>query len=154
MGKTIAPLTTDQEIAAIEQALAAGQASKPLQMVSDHIDQALALLSDRQAPDYRNSIKESISAVEAICKIIAGMSNATLGPALDAIQRGNVVALHPSLKEGFQKFYGYTSDAAGIRHAMKDASTVDQEDALFMLVSCSAFVNYLVAKATKAGITL
>ncbi len=56
--------------------------------------------------------------------------------------------------EAFQKLYNFTNDAAGIRHAMKDASTVDQEDAMFMLVSCSAFINYLVVKAGKAGITL
>jgi len=33
-----------------------------------------------------------------------------------------------------------------------DEPTLDIEDATFMLVSCSAFVNYLVVKAQKAGI--
>jgi len=62
--------------------------------------------------------------------------------------------MHPSLKQGFEKLYGYTSDDDGIRHALLDEANLDMEDARFMLVSCSAFVNYLVVKAQKAGISL
>jgi hypothetical protein len=32
--------------------------------------------------------------------------------------------------------------------------SANSEDAKFMLVSCSAFANYLFAKAAKAGISL
>jgi len=43
--------------------------------------------------------------------------------------------------------YGYTSDSGGIRHALSDEDvTPTFEDAKFMLVSCSAFINYLKAK--------
>lgn len=80
------------------------------------------------------------------------MTHATLGPALSAVDKK--AKLHPSLKEAFQKLYGYTSDAQGIRHALMDEPTLDVEDAKFMLVSCSAFVNYLVVKAQKAGIAI
>jgi hypothetical protein len=45
--------------------------------------------------------------------------------------------------------YGYTSDADGIRHALLDQPSLSFEDAKFMLVSCSAFANYLVAKDAK-----
>ena len=39
-------------------------------------------------------------------------------------------------------------------HALMDEPTLDIEDAKFMLISCSAFVNYLVVKAQKAGIAI
>jgi hypothetical protein len=65
-----------------------------------------------------------------------------------------MIPMHPSLKSAFQNLYGYTSDANGIRHALLEEANLDFEDAKFMLVSCSAFVNYLVAKASKAGIGL
>jgi hypothetical protein len=42
--------------------------------------------------------------------------------------------------------------ADGIRHALLEESTLDLDDAKFMLVSCSGFVNYLAAKAAKAGV--
>ncbi len=109
-------------------------------------------LADRQNPDYRNSIKESISAVESLCCIIADGKKATLGDALKIIK--DKIPLHTALEKAFQKLYGYTSNAEGIRHALMDESSLSQEDAIFMLVSCSTFTNYLVAKASKAGIKL
>jgi len=145
----IVQITSEEEIAAIEQATSLGDS---LKTVKEHLRQALTLLSDRQNPDYRNSIKESISAIESLSKIISGMDKATLGPALNAVEKA--AKLHPSLKEAFQKLYGYTNDGQGIRHALMDEPTLDFEDAKFMLVSCSAFVNYLVVKAQKAGIKI
>lgn len=60
---------------------------------------------------------------------------------------------HPALSESLGKLYAYTNDGDGIRHSLKDEKTVDSEDALFMLVTCSAFINYMSAKARKAGIS-
>ncbi|MCZ7542089.1 MAG: hypothetical protein M5R40_00440 [Anaerolineae bacterium] len=106
------------------------------------------MLADRENPDYRNSIKEAISAVEATAKIITGDKKATLRQALKRL------GLHPALESGLSSIYGYTSDADGIRHALTDEPNVTHDDAKFMLVSCSAFVNYLIARANKAGIQL
>ena len=106
-------------------------------------------------PIIRNSIKESISAVESICKMITNDSADTLGKALNKIEKDGGIKIHPSMNAAFRKLYGYTSDSGGIRHALTDEKTPpDFEDAMFMLVSCSAFVNYVVSKANKAKITL
>jgi hypothetical protein len=145
----IVQITSEEEVAEIERALSVPDSLKP---VREHLKQALTLLSNKTNPDYRNSIKESILSVESMSKIIAKLPKTTLGPALAALEKK--IALHPSLKEGFQKLYGYTSDAQGIRHALMDEPNLDIEDAKFMLVSCSAFVNYLVVKAQKAGIAI
>jgi hypothetical protein len=145
----IVQITSDEEIASIEEALALPDA---LRAVTAHLRQALALMADKRALDYRNSIKESISAIESLSKILSGLPAATLGPALNAVEKQ--AKLHPSLKEAFQKLYGYTSDAQGIRHALMDEPTLDIEDAKFMLVSCSAFVNYMLLKAQKAGVKI
>ena len=114
-----------------------------------HISEALKLLSDKKNPDYRNCIKESISAVESICAIICNKDTATLGEALKIIGKNNQVELHPSLVEGYKKIYGYTSNGDGIRHALLEEDSLEYEDALYMLVSCSAFVNYLISKFEK-----
>jgi hypothetical protein len=115
---------------------------------------ALDLLADRKSPDYRNSIKESISAVEAICSLEAGSSSTTLGQALKELEKKKSVDMHPALKGAFDKLYGYTSDAEGIRHALLKESNLDFEDAKFRLVSCSASIYCLKAKSAKAGIKL
>jgi len=149
VGSKITPITSEVEIDTIQRAL-----SSPLDTVNEHIKTALELFADRENPDYRNSIKESISAVESVCKVIAGNDSATLGQALIEIEQSGRIELHTDLKEALKKLYHYTSDDSGIRHALTDESTVDSEDARFMLVSCSAFVNYLIEKARKAGIDL
>lgn len=143
----IVEITSDEEIASIEAALASRE---PLGPVVNHLRQALILMADRQSPDYRNSIKESISAIEALCKLLTGLPKGTLGPAIRALE--SRTELHPALKDAFEKLYGFTSDAEGIRHALVEQPNLDAEDAKFMLVSCSAFVNYAVIKAQKAGI--
>jgi hypothetical protein len=141
----ITSITSKDEIKEIEIAL-----NSPLTPVNKHLATALDLLSDRKSPDYRNAIKESISAVEAICKVITGDQKATLGQAIDKVEKK--VKLHTDLKDSFKKLYGYTSDADGIRHALLKESSLNFEDAKFMLVSCSAFINYLISKSAKAGI--
>lgn len=112
--------------------------------VKEHLNRALELLSDRKKPDYRNSIKESISAVECLARIICHDSTATLGDALKKIKQKSVV--HPALIEAFNKLYGYTSDEGGIRHAMLDEPNISSADAKFFLLSCTSFINYLKSK--------
>lgn len=145
----IAPMIGESEIDEVDAA-----ASSPVEPVAHHIATAVTHLADRDTPDYRNSVKESISAVESLCQAIAGDASATLGQALDVVERTGKVELHGALKAALKKLYGYTSDADGIRHALSDAPTLTFDDAKFMLVACSAFVNYLQAKATAAGVDL
>ena len=114
----------------------------------EHIEKAIKLMSDRQRPDYENSIKESISAVEALCSHIVG-EKTTLGLALKKLEN-NGVSIHPALKAAFEKLYGYTSDANGIRHASnigEPSSTF--EEAKYMLVVCSGFINYIKGVQSK-----
>jgi hypothetical protein len=149
--KVIVEITDDNEIREIEEAIENACRTK-LTGVNAHLRSALAMLSDRQQPDYRNSIKESISAVESIAQVISGDSKAELGKALKLIE--DKVGLHPALKRGFLSIYGYTSDEGGIRHAMLEESNIGFEDAKYMLVSCSSFINYLIIKATKARVNI
>jgi hypothetical protein len=141
----ISPITNEQEIEEIEKATSIKGKFDP---VAKQLKSALNLLSDRFNPDYRNSIKDSIMAVESLCRIITADSNATLGAALKQIEISH--KLHPALKAAFSALYGYTSDAGGIRHGLlEDDITIDQADAVFMLVTCSAFVNYMTSKSSK-----
>ena len=137
------PITDENEVRAVQETVNTKYAE-----VNQHIGKALSFLSDRQAPDYANSIKESISAVERMCSIILGKAT-TLGDALKHLEDSGV-KIHPALKRAFSQLYGYTSDASGIRHSGelggKDSTF---EEAKFMLVSCCAFINYLTGVMAK-----
>lgn len=141
----VVPIINEGELASIEQAVHSEYDS-----VSVHLKKALELFSDRQKPDYENSVKESISAVEAMCNIIVGNdgANATLGNSIKKLKECGV-NIHPAMESAFNKLYGYASDSGGIRHGAIEFVEVPSEDAKFMLVTCSAFINYLMEKWIK-----
>lgn len=139
----IVPITDPIEIEEIEQA-----AENKFEGCRNHIKKAVEYLSNREIKDYKNVIKESISAVESICKVITGNESATLGDALKVLSKKH--DLNPQLKAAFEKFYAYTNGPEGIRHADGlFTSEVTFEEAKFMLISCSAFVNYLISEYGK-----
>lgn len=133
----ITSITNPVEIDAIDNAI--NEANKA---VSDHLERSLGLLSDRHSPDYRNSVKESISAVEAQVRYTLGTEKGTLGDLLKQLDQK--APMHQALEGAFSKLYGYTSDESGIRHALtKDGREVTFDEGKFMLVTCSAFINYV-----------
>ena len=139
VGDELVEISAEEEIVEIEESIKQGDTIKA------HISDALLLLSKRPTPDYRNSIKESISAVEAECRLITGEN--TLGKALNRLEDNGIV-IPSMLKTAFEKLYVYTNDeSTGIRHALMDGKEAPGfEEAKFMLVACSAFVNYLKTK--------
>ena len=121
----VTEITDEQEIETLTEALE----DTRFQGVSNHLKRALELLSNRENPDYRNSIKESISAVESIAKIITQKPKADLEEVLKVLERSGKI--HGALKAGFSKLYGYTSDEGGIRHAMLEEPNLSASDAKF-----------------------
>lgn len=139
IGENVVRINSEQEVEEIKVAI---EKTDDMSAVNMHLKTSLNMLSDRNSPDYRNSIKEAISAVEAYCRILVGEEKVTLGKALAIIEKKH--KLHGSLKTAFTALYGFTSDAGGIRHAILDHDVeIKFEDAKFMLVSCSTFINYL-----------
>jgi AbiJ N-terminal domain 4 len=139
----IARITDQAEVAEIDRALE--RARGP---VRTHLRRALELLSDREFPDYRNSIKESISAVESLVATLVG-EKGTLGQLIKKLE--DEIGLHPALRTAFGNLYGYTSDEGGIRHAILESKDLAFEDAKFFLVVCSGFVNFVESKVAASG---
>ncbi len=139
----LTPITNDIEISTITSAINQTENSK-YKGANIHLSEALNKISDRKNPDYRNSIKESILSIESICQVITNDPKAELGKTLKKLKMN--IPIHPALEQGFIKLYGFTSDSDGIRHALLTESNLYQEDALFMLVSYSAFINYLIIR--------
>lgn len=138
VNKEVVEISSEEEIKTIETALNTSKDN-----IRIHLNNALELYSKRPVADYRNSIKESISAVEAISRNITG-ENVLNFKKME--EKG--VVIPTVLRKAFECLYGYTNDkTTGIRHALMDDTNAPQaEEALFMLVSCSAFINYLNKK--------
>ena len=136
----IVEVTSEEEIATIETAL-----QNSSNGIKEHLQTAMKLLSKRPEGDYRNSIKESISAVEFIVREITGENTLNLAK----LEKSGIL-LPSVLKKSFELLYGYTNNkSTGIRHAlMSDTDAPSIDEAIYMLVSCSAFINYLTKKRT------
>jgi hypothetical protein len=135
----IVEITSKEEIATIE-----GAVNNSPNNIRMHLNEALRLYSLRPSPDYRNSIKESISAIEVFCREKTGKS--TLGDALKELEACGII-IPNLLNQAFVKLYAYTNQPdTGIRHALMDDKgtyTPTDREAIFMIVTCSAFINYL-----------
>ena len=113
-------------------------------IVNKHIVKAVSYLSGKNK-DPENSIKESVSAVEYLCNVLAGTNSFELSRAINALDKQKK-KLHPCMKSMIEKIYGFASDEEGIRHSTKDGVTVISfEDSLFILITCSAFINYAIS---------
>lgn len=98
VGADIAPIVEQHEIEAIQECLEAPELFAGARI---HIPSALQLYSNRQNPDYRNSIKEAISAIESAACVIAGNAKATLGAALKLIKKKHNI--HPDHGRSIRK---------------------------------------------------
>lgn len=145
LDKKFVPITNDDEIESIKVAIKSPEGEDPFTGARIHFKNAIQLLSDKNNPKYANSIKESISALENVCRIVTGEKS--LGKALQKINKTHN-HINSQLIDGFEKIYAYTNNKEnGIRHALiEDINEPDFHDAKYMLVACSAFVHFLTGK--------
>ncbi|MCK5624780.1 hypothetical protein KAI04_02980 [Candidatus Pacearchaeota archaeon] len=133
----VVEIISEEEIKEIEAVFNQEDKFNPVKI---HIGKAIKFLSNREKPDYENSIKESISSLESLAKIILSQKG-TLG---DLVKKFDI---HPALKESIGKLYGWTSDDGGIRHGNDGKGyNPDEEEARLILILSSALINYIIAK--------
>lgn len=135
IGDLLAPITSENEIRSIEECL------EEKDEAAKHINSALTMLANKQEDQSRESIAQSILAVEAIAKKITGEKNATLASLCQGIK---ILPSNSQARQALLNLYNYTSSKEGIRHALTNESQpVTPEWARFMLVISSAFVNLI-----------
>lgn len=98
--------------------------------------------------DPENSIKESISAIESLCRIYYP-SASTLGDALKAIKRESTIS--PMLVTVIEKFYAYTNAEPAIRHGSNKLSSVLEYDAEFVLHISAAFIRTIIQRKNDSN---
>ncbi len=142
----ILPVASKEEVQTIERAIVEVEVPR-FSGARRHLINAGNYIATDQP---RDSIRESVHAVESVARVLNDGARTSLKPALDALQNDHGVAIHPALKKAMESMYGYTNDEDGIRHALlEDTNSVDQTDALFMLGSCAAFLSYLIGKSSN-----
>jgi len=113
----------------------------------EHLRSAAAELT---AGNFAGTVRESIHAVESAVRVLEPSGD--FSKALSKLEQKTNI--HGALKKGFLSLYGFSSDEQGIRHPLldKEAPSVDEADAMFMIGACSAFLSYLINKSRAAGL--
>lgn len=143
INKSIVPLNNKNEINEIEQALNLDDEFLNVKIL---INKSLELLSNRENPDYENSIKEAIGAVESLSMILTGEKE-SLG------KLTNKLKVHPAFKGALNKLFGWTSADGNIRHGSSEKPSREYyNEAKFMIVTCSAYINYIIAEHAEGNI--
>ncbi|AIF69724.1 hypothetical protein PAP_06645 [Palaeococcus pacificus DY20341] len=143
----IVPIFEKTEISEIETAF---ENVKPWKGVYDDLFSALKHLSDREHPNYKDSVVASIRAVEGVAKLITHR-HGTLGELMPKVQQ--VLELDEHFAKAIGQLWRYTNTVA--RHSDPEGEKMPEfEEAKFVLVTSCAIINYLITKANKKGVEL
>lgn len=143
IGDQLAAVDDDQSAAEITQAIASASDT-----ARAHLERAAALLADKQNPQYGKVAGEAILAVEASVYSLTGKK--TLGDGVKELGKQGL-PVHSAIIRAWSAMYGYSSDAGGIRHANIGGEEVDAAMAVYLFVTCSAFINLLTKVAATSA---
>jgi hypothetical protein len=92
------------------------------------------------SPDFENSVKESVNAVESCLMILLKEPKGTLGKIIKSAK------LDPDIERLISQAYGYASNRSFVRHGGTSASTLTQAEALFFLEFTGSCIVYVTTK--------
>ena len=135
MNNIICPISNEIEKNEIESAF-----TTKYEKVNIHIMKALELLSDRDNPDYHNSIKESYIAIETLGNI---NGDGHIRDNLRKIIKSNNIS--NQLYKSIDHFIDFVNTEPGVRHDNNNEShEITFDEAKFCLVIASGIINYLL----------
>ena len=141
----VVDIVSKLELKAIDDAIT--QSSKA---IGNHLSNALTLHTKRPKGDYANSIKESISAVEALLRQETGKTD--FKDAVKALQKSGI-RIQPRMETALIQMYAYTNQpSTGIRHPLMETESEHvptSAESQFMLTCCSALVNFIREKKSQ-----
>ena len=113
----------------------------------EHFEKAIKAINVRPNPDVENCIKDAVSAIESVGRIIASDNRALLSKIVrDMVRNGDIPKL---IGETIQKVYAYRGDEPGVAHGLVGDSNVTEDEAECVLAMSAAIIIYLVNKHKK-----
>jgi hypothetical protein len=110
-----------------------------------HFDKALQFFRHPTRPDFQNSVKEAVCAVEATGKVLFPMARAaTLGDLIKWFGLTTVVAVPKALCQTLTGIYAFRNGAEGVAHGATTGGKVSSEVAEYVLAMCASQIIYLV----------
>lgn len=135
------PLHTRQLMDTVEEMLTPNHIS-----VLNQFKKGKTFLYDHQPPDYLNSVKESVGAVEGIARIACNEPKKTLSDLIPHLRQQHLS--HPAMSKILDAIYAVRSDEPGAAHAAHKTSSFEYADAEFILNVSASVIIYLMRQST------
>ena len=110
----------------------------------EHFEKALKALNTRPKPDVENCVKDAVSAIESVGRIIVNDDKAMLSDIIKGMAKDGTIP--KPLDEVIQRIYAYRGDQPGVAHGLVGTSKVTIDEAEFVLAVSAAIIIYLVKK--------
>jgi hypothetical protein len=124
------------DITGLESSVVSSNTGSP---IASHFMKARGFINQHPC-DAANAIKESISAVESLARILVP-SATTLGTAINSLRNGSS---HPQLLlTAIDKLYAFACDEPAVRHGSTTEERVVRKDAEFVYITSLAIIRYL-----------
>jgi hypothetical protein len=115
-----------------------------------HYDKALQFFRHPSTPDYENSVKEAVCAVEAAGKILFPEAKAsTLGDLIKWLVSAENLAVPRAIGHTLTGVYAFRSGGEGVAHGAASGGKVTLEVAEYILGICASQVIFLVDLANS-----
>ncbi|MHA1275303.1 MAG: AbiJ-NTD4 domain-containing protein [Promethearchaeota archaeon] len=104
-------------------------------------NKAIEYYNKRPSPDLENCVKEAVSAVEGLARILLNNPKLTLGDATNKIIK--LGKIRKPLDKIFHGLYGFASEMPGTRHGATKIPNMKIEEAEFILYCSAASMIFL-----------
>lgn len=118
----------------------------------DHYNKALKFFRDRTKPDFQNSVKDAVCAVEAAGKALFPDSNAkTLGDLAKDLGKKN--QMPQAILKALEGIYSYRNSDDGVSHGGANGGAATEAVTEYVLSACASQIIFLVDLADRDEIS-
>jgi hypothetical protein len=109
-----------------------------------HFNKALKYFRTVAQPDYENTVKEAVCAVEAAARALFPDKGSTLGAIVNSITGDDPGQLPKTIAKTFHGLYGFSGSGVGVRHGGTSGGSVTKELAEYALALSASQIVLLV----------
>jgi hypothetical protein len=114
-----------------------------------HFDKSLQFFRHPSRPDYENSVKEAVCAVEAAGKSLFPVAKAaTLGDLIKWLSAGTEVSVPKAVCQTLTGVYAFRNGGDGIAHGGAEGGKATREVTEYILALCASQIIYFVDLAS------
>lgn len=118
--------------------------NETLSKAREHFTKAQRYFSSRQEPDFQNSVKEAVCALESAITACSGINvSNNFTRDIKELSGTDVGKVPQPLVAAMSSVYAYRGAASGVSHGNADGLRIDRNEAELILSVVAAFITYI-----------